>query len=319
MMMTLSVYWDAWWHEAVGRESFWIPPHLGIYAGLFVSLGGFLLILDQYRTKLPRSLWVYAVGIAGIVGSGYADELWHQKFGIETVGTLASLWSPTHVGALVSGSIAAIGVILYLLRISREDNRLGWLVAAQFGVLVSVVTLLLLPLGPETPFRILGIWGAPLVAFAILTMRFFGSVLSEKQWALSLITLFNWMGNAILLSGHSSSVLLAQLLTVGLVPPLLADLIIHRGRMLKTVKTAYVWAGLVWGVIFGTFFYPLTNSLTFLNETYALDAPSLAIIGVTSAAASVLAGFIAGSKSQQWMITRTLLVTRTEISAGARV
>ncbi len=87
MVMVLSVYWDAWWHEAVGRESFWIPPHLGIYAGLFISLGGFLLLFTLYRMKVPRALWVYVAGIAGVVVSGYADELWHQRFGIEKIGT----------------------------------------------------------------------------------------------------------------------------------------------------------------------------------------------------------------------------------------
>jgi hypothetical protein len=113
--------------------------------------------------------------------------------------------------------------------------------------------------------------------------------------------------------------LLAGLVAVGLVPPFLADLIIQRGRRLKTMKNAYVFAGLEWGVIFGAFFYPLTNGLSFAGGSYVLDATSLAIIGVTSAVASVLAGFLAGSKSQQWMLARMLVVARVEVPAGARV
>lgn len=318
MMMALSVYWDAWWHETVRRESFWIPPHLGIYAGLFTSFGGFLLLLKTYWPRIPGTLWIYVAGVSGVVVSGYADELWHQRFGIEQVGTLEAIWSPTHVAALVSGAIAALGVISYLSTLSKKDTRLGWLLAGEVGVLVSIVTLLLLPLGPETPFRLLGLWGAPLVAFAILTLRFFGSALSEKPWALSVITGFNWTGNAMLLYNHASPALLVQLLGVGLVPPFLADLIIQRGRRLKTVRSAYVFSGLLWGVIFGTFFYPLTNGLTFPNGSYSLDMMSLVTIGVTSAAASVLAGFLAGSRSQQWMLARTLQMAKAEISAGAR-
>lgn len=319
MVMVLSVYWDAWWHEAVGRESFWIPPHLGIYAGLFISLGGFLLLFRLYRMKVPRALRVYVAGIAGVVVSGYADELWHQRFDVEKIGTLESIWSLTHVGALVSGAVAAIGIIFYLSPLGKGDGRLGWLLAGEFGVLVSLVTVLLLPLGPETPFRVLGIWGAPIVAFAILAMRFFGSAVSEKPWALSVITGFNWTGNAVLLSNHAPPMLLAGLVAVGLVPPFLADLIIQRGRRLKTVRNAYVFAGLEWGVIFGAFFYPLTNGLSFTGGSYVLDATSLAIIGVTSAVASALAGFLAGSKSQQWMPARMLVVARVEVPAGARV
>ena len=323
MVMALSVYWDAWWHERVGRESFWVPPHLGIYAGLISSLGGFLLLRELHRRRIPRGLWVYVAGVGAVLASGYADELWHQRYGVEKIGTLEAIWSPTHVAALVGGSIAALGIISYLLQAiktgSPRDARLGWLVAAEFGVLVSIVTLLLLPLGPETPFRLLGIWGAPIVAFAILTVRFFGSAFSERRWALSVITTFNWAGNALLLSNHASSLLLGQLLAVGLVPPVLADVIIHRKRTLKAVRKAHVMAGLVWGVIFGVFFYPLTNGLSFAQASLVLDYASLAVIGVTSAIASVLAGFLAGWKAEQWMRSRAVVMARAEIPAGARL
>ncbi len=319
MMMALSVYWDAWWHEAYGRDSFWIPPHLGIYAGLFISLGGFLLLYKLQRRKISRALWIYAVGVAALVASGYADEQWHRIYGVEKVGTLATIWSPTHVAALLSGIVAALGIISYLSILSKTDARLGWLLAAEFGVLVSIVTLLLLPLGPETPFRLIGIWGAAPVAFVILAMRFFGSVLSEKPWALSVITAFNWTGNAILLSNHASLLVLGALVVVGLTPPFFADLIIQRGRRMKNVRNAYALAGVEWGIIFGTFFYLLTNSLSFQGGYTPWDVASLGIIGTTTTVTSTLAGFFAGSKSQQRMLARTLLVTKTEVPAGARL
>ena len=322
MLMALSVYFDAWWHEAIGRESFWIPPHLGIYAGLFTSLAGFSLLLRTARLKLHPGLWVYAAGITGVVVAGYADELWHERFGVEKIGTLQAIWSPTHVAALVGGTIAALGIISHLSTMSRrpevKDTRLGWLLAAEFGVLVSIATLLLLPLGPETPFRLLGVWGAPTVAFAILSMRFFGSALSEKPWALTLITSFNWTGNAVLLSNHAPPLLVLQLLAVGLVPPFLADVIIQRGRRLKAVRNAYVAAGLVWGIIFGAFFYPLTNGLVFTGTSIILDPASLLMIGASSAAASVLAGFLAGQTSEQWLFSTPLSVAKADVRVGAR-
>ncbi len=319
MMMALSVYWDAWWHEAIGRESFWIPPHVGIYAGLFVSLGGFFLLYRLQRGKIPQALWVYAAGVAALVTSGYADEQWHMVYGIEKVGTLSAIWSPTHVAAVLSGIVAALGIISYLSTMTKRNDRLGWLLAAEFGVLVSMATLLLLPLGPETPFRIAGIWGAAPVAFVILAMRFFGSFLSEKPWALSVITAFNWTGNAILLSNHASPLVLGALVAVGLTPPFLADLIIQRGRISRNVRNAYTLAGVQWGIIFGTFFYLLTNSLSFQSGYTPWDAESLLIIGTTTTATSTLAGFLAGSRSQQRMLARTLLVTKAEVSPGARL
>ena len=320
--MALSVYFDAWWHEAIGRESFWIPPHLGIYAGLFISIGGFLWLFRRRGWKLHRGLWVYAAGIIGVVAAGYADELWHERFGVEKFGTLEAIWSPTHVAALAGGMVASVGIISYLLSVARargaKDERMAWLLAAQFGVLVSIVTLLVLPLGPETRFRVLGVWGAPLVAMVILAIRFFGSALSEKPWALSLITSFNWMGNAMLLSNHASVLLLAEFLAVGLVPPFLADLIIQKGRRGKAVKKAYTAAGLLWGVVFGSFFYPLTNSLVFADGWPVLDLTSLLLIGVSSSLASMVAGFLAGLKSESWLLSRTVLLAEAEVRTSAR-
>ncbi len=320
--MALSVYVDAWWHEAIGRESFWIPPHLGIYAGLFISLAGFVWIGTSWRWKLNRGLWVYATGIIGVVAAGYADELWHQRFGVEKFGTLEAVWSPTHVAALLGGITASLGIIFFLSGMSRAKRagggRLAWLLAAQFGVLVSIVTLLVLPLGPETRFRVLGVWGAPGVAFIILTTRFFGSALSEKPWALTLITFYNWTGNAVLLSNHTSALLLVGFLAVGLVPPVLGDLIIQKGRKAKAVKKAYTAAGLVWGVIFGSFFYPLTNLLVFADGWPVLDVTSLALIGVSSSLASTVAGFLAGTRSERWSLSRTVILAEAKVRTSAR-
>ncbi|HYB75245.1 MAG TPA: hypothetical protein VED18_17865, partial [Candidatus Sulfotelmatobacter sp.] len=33
-----GVYWDVGWHHARGREAFWSPPHLTIYAGVTLAL-----------------------------------------------------------------------------------------------------------------------------------------------------------------------------------------------------------------------------------------------------------------------------------------
>lgn len=30
--------WDVWWHGAIGRDSFWEPPHLLLQAGVLAAL-----------------------------------------------------------------------------------------------------------------------------------------------------------------------------------------------------------------------------------------------------------------------------------------
>jgi len=294
MITALAVYVDAWWHVTFGRDSFWIPPHIAIYSGVLVSLAGFLLIWRSERS-IPRELRIYLVGLAGVLAAGYGDQLWHQRFGVEKIGTLAAIWSPTHVAALIAGSVTATGIILYLFSMMKAGGSpiLGWLFAGEFAALVSILTLVLLPLGPETPYRVIGISGAPLVAFIVLYLRFTGSVLSMKPWALALITAYNWAGNVVILSTYASRNLAMLLLSAGIAPAVLADMMVHRSDRLRNKRIGYALAGLVWGMIFGSVFYPITNGL--LNTPF--DLASLLLIAFTSSLAGLASGVLAWS---QW-------------------
>ena len=45
--------WDAWWHGAIGRDSFWEPPHLLLYSGVIVAI--LLGVLGWHITK--EKIW----------------------------------------------------------------------------------------------------------------------------------------------------------------------------------------------------------------------------------------------------------------------
>lgn len=289
MLTALAVYVDAWWHVTFGRDTFWIPPHIAVYTGVSISVFGFLMIWRSLG-RIPRELGIYIAGLAGVLVSGYADQLWHQRFGVEKIGTLAAIWSPTHVAALLAGSVTATGIILYLFSLSRDLRSpvLGWLLAGEFAALVSILTLVLLPLGPETPFRVIGIVGAPLVAFVVLYLRFTGSIISSRPWALTAITAFDWTGNAIVLSTYASQNLVTLLLSAGIAPAVLADMLIRRHSTLARPMGRYALAGLLWGTIFGSIFYPLTNGL--LNTP--LDPTSLILIAIASGFAGLASGIL---------------------------
>lgn len=289
MLTALAVYVDAWWHVTFGRDTFWIPPHIAIYTGVSISVVGFLAI-RKVLGRIPRELGIYLAGLAGVLVSGYADQLWHQRFGIEKIGTLAAIWSPTHVSALIAGSVTATGIILYLYSISRELRNpiLGWLLAGEFAALIAILTLILLPLGPETPFRVIGIAGAPLVAFVVLYLRFTGAIISATPWALTGITAFDWTGNGVVLSTYASQNLVTLLLSAGIAPAVLADMLVLRDSKLTGTMRMYALAGLLWGTVFGSIFYPLTNGL--LNTP--LDPASLILIAIASGFAGLASGLL---------------------------
>jgi hypothetical protein len=124
-----GVQWDIQWHVQIGRDSFWIPPHVMTYSGVT------LVVLASFGVLARDTLRYLAAGrapegtqrIAGLVGtrgfllaaSGIAltvlaapiDDLWHRLFGIDV-----TLWSPPHLLGLLGVAINTLACAL----IARE-------------------------------------------------------------------------------------------------------------------------------------------------------------------------------------------------------
>ena len=128
-----GVQWDIEWHVRVGRDTFWIPPHVMTYAG--VTLTGLLSfgMLAWYTLRRDRSPDV--IRIFGIVGTrGFhltawgmgvtvlaapIDDLWHRLFGLDV-----TLWSPPHLLGILGGLISSAGLMI-IAREAYPANRLA--------------------------------------------------------------------------------------------------------------------------------------------------------------------------------------------------
>jgi hypothetical protein len=108
--------WDIQWHMRIGRDSFWIAPHVITYSGVT------LLVLASFGvlawTTLRGDGGADTLRIAGLVGTrGYhlaawgialtvlaapIDDLWHRLFGLDV-----TLWSPPHMLGLLGGAVNA--------------------------------------------------------------------------------------------------------------------------------------------------------------------------------------------------------------------
>ncbi len=117
--------WDIRWHLTVGRDSFWIPPHVMAYAGGVVAAGipFAVLLADPWRARRgatpPGTLTV--CGLTGSPGFHLAwwgmlltilaaplDDLWHRLFGLDV-----TLWSPPHLlglGGAQLNTLACLGI-----------------------------------------------------------------------------------------------------------------------------------------------------------------------------------------------------------------
>lgn len=116
--------WDIRWHLLIGRDSFWIPPHLmmygGITAGLLVAFGVLALDTAAARRGLrprgaftiagvtsTRGMHLAAWGLALVVLAAPIDDLWHRLFGLDV-----TLWSPPHLLGLLGSAINTLGALV---------------------------------------------------------------------------------------------------------------------------------------------------------------------------------------------------------------
>jgi len=141
-----GVGWDIRWHLLIGRDSFWIAPHVMAYAAVaataMISLG--VLALETWQAR--RTTPVDAVTIVGLTGPrgfhlawwGIAiailaapiDDLWHRLFGIDV-----TLWSPPHLLGLLGVAINTLACLL----IAREAYPArGW--ARYLGLVIAAST-----------------------------------------------------------------------------------------------------------------------------------------------------------------------------------
>jgi hypothetical protein len=131
----LGGYWDISWHRSIGRDSFWTPPHLAIYAcGV---LGGVLSAYLIFTTTFGRShpmressarIWglraplgafICAWGGVAMLVSAPFDDWWHNAYGLDV-----RIISPPHM-VLAAGffGIEFGTVLLVLAFMNRAGER----------------------------------------------------------------------------------------------------------------------------------------------------------------------------------------------------
>jgi len=117
--------WDIQWHMRIGRDSFWIAPHVMTYGGvtlMVLSSFGMLAWTSWRALRGDRAAGMLRVlGITGTRGWHFAawaivltvlaapiDDLWHRLFGLDV-----TLWSPPHLLGLAGGVLnAAAGWVI---------------------------------------------------------------------------------------------------------------------------------------------------------------------------------------------------------------
>jgi hypothetical protein len=187
--------WDIQWHMTIGRDSFWIAPHLMIYASVVAGLAlGWGVLAYEWWRGIPttRGFRLAALGLVLVVLAAPIDDLWHRLFGLDV-----TLWSPPHLLALLGSAVSTLGCLLIALEVYPLGSRAAraafvlagallyggvrvtldptWLYAYSYGGVLfhgfAILAALILPLALVTTARVSALRWAPalavLLSFAI--------------------------------------------------------------------------------------------------------------------------------------------------------
>lgn len=135
-----GLVWDEVWHARVGRDQFFTPPHVLLYAN--TALTGLLCLAfvlwesHRFRQDLGvhdgntvRILRVFHAPL-GIVVAGFGalttalaaplDNYWHELYGIDV-----TLWAPFHVMGFIGGLVQTLGLLYYWAALLADTRRRG--------------------------------------------------------------------------------------------------------------------------------------------------------------------------------------------------
>ncbi len=140
--IVVGLLWDISWHRSIGRDTFWTPAHMAIYAGgLIAGLAAAVLVLRASfgppavagiavsvgPLKGPIGAWVMVWGAFAMLASAPFDDWWHAAYGLDV-----KVISPPH--AVLAAGMAGIAVGAMLLSAAAQ-NRAGEDRTARWGLL----------------------------------------------------------------------------------------------------------------------------------------------------------------------------------------
>jgi hypothetical protein len=202
VMGAWGLHWDIQWHLRIGRDSFWIPPHLMTYASvaLVVVLSFGLLAAGTARQGSPRDMGprfrmlglvgtrgahLAAWGIALTVLAAPIDDLWHRLFGLDV-----TLWSPPHLLGLAGAAVNSLGCVVLARELYPRGGRTALAAAVISGALFYGV--LRVVVGPAfdlayapggIAFHAHAILGALLLPAALVAVARVTGVRAAPLWA----------------------------------------------------------------------------------------------------------------------------------------
>src|SRR5688572_10743991 len=198
-----GVQWDIQWHLRIGRDSFWIAPHVMTYAGvaLVVILSwGIVAWESAVARRHPRHDTIRLFGLTGTRGFHLAawgialtvlaapiDDVWHRLFGLDV-----TIWSPPHLLGIFGAAVNTIGCLLIASEVYAAERAGRLLATILFGAMLYGTLHLVVDPSNLVAFRLggaffyrLAILSALILPVALITT----ARLARTRWAPVLLLL----------------------------------------------------------------------------------------------------------------------------------
>jgi hypothetical protein len=220
--VVIGVLWDISWHQSIGRDTFWSPPHMAIYVGGVVA--GIACALHVLRTSFSRGheanaaraatvgfwkyfhghlgAWLCIWGAIAMLTSAPFDDWWHNAYGLDV-----KILSPPHavlaLGILAIQLGAMFMVLAWQNRAVAADssrrNLLRWLYAyagalvlLNFATMVSEYTWRIFQHGVLFWQIVCGVLLLPIAAAAV-SGRLRWPATATAAMYFGLLLLLNWI------------------------------------------------------------------------------------------------------------------------------
>jgi hypothetical protein len=133
---TIGGAWDVSWHRSIGRDTFWTPAHMAIYAcGVLAAvICGYLILTTTFSKsaqlkpvsvnvlgfRAPLGAFIAAWGGIAMLTSAPFDNWWHAAYGLDV-----KIVSPPHTLLILGIRGVAIGVLFLILAAMNRSAEAG--------------------------------------------------------------------------------------------------------------------------------------------------------------------------------------------------
>ena len=151
--VSIGAHWDVSWHRSIGRDTFWTPAHIAIYAcGVLAAIScGYLVLFTTFRKpaamvassveifgfRAPLGAFIASWGGIAMLTSAPFDNWWHNAYGLDV-----KIVSPPHTLLMLGVFAVSVGTLMMLLgAMNRATDanvarHLQWLLLYVGGLMV---------------------------------------------------------------------------------------------------------------------------------------------------------------------------------------